>query len=144
MSSGDKFLRRYTDLTSLFYLLSTQTLTLLSPQKWEDRNDSFYLDLYKKRKQLKSLLALCFTAAPERYHLWQVFGARESGVRIRFRREDLMSEIKRYPELRVDAVDYVKLDEIENLSQPIGKFPFLKRIGFQDEKEFRIIYEPAT
>ena len=55
-----------------------------------------------------------------------------------------MNEIKRYPELKTDAVDYVKLDEIENLSRPIGKFPFLKRIGFQDEKEFRIIYESAT
>jgi hypothetical protein len=44
MSSGDKFLRRYTDLAALFYLLSTQKLTLLEPRKWEDKNDSFYLD----------------------------------------------------------------------------------------------------
>ena len=50
MSDSGKFLRRYTDLTSLFYLLSTQTLTLLDPQKWEDKNDSFYLDLYKKKR----------------------------------------------------------------------------------------------
>jgi hypothetical protein len=144
MSSDGKFLRRYTDLTALFYILKTRTLTLLNPQKWEDNNDSYYLDLYKKHKHLKSLLALCFTAAPERYHLWQVFGARESGVRIRFKRRDLLKEIGRCPELRAEPVDYVKLDKIQNLTRSIDKFPFLKRIGFQDEKEFRIIYESCT
>jgi hypothetical protein len=57
--SGD-YLRRYTDLTALIYLLRKRKLTLLDPSSWDDSNDSHYLTLYKEKRKLKSVLALCF------------------------------------------------------------------------------------
>ncbi len=34
-----RYLRRYSELTALFYLLSTRKLTLVDPKSWEDGND---------------------------------------------------------------------------------------------------------
>ena len=48
---AERFLRRYTTLPSLLY-----TLTLLDPQSWDDKNDSYYRQLYKEKKRLKSVL----------------------------------------------------------------------------------------
>lgn len=73
--SGD-YLRRYTDLTALIYLLRKRKLTLLDPGSWDDSNDSHYLTLYKEKRKLKSVLALCFMQTDERYHHWSVIRAR--------------------------------------------------------------------
>jgi hypothetical protein len=59
-----KFLRRYTNL------LKEQKITLLDPESWEDKNDSHFMSLYRKKKSLKSVLALCFTQASETFHHW--------------------------------------------------------------------------
>lgn len=61
------FLRRYTDLPALIYLLSERKLTLLDPKSWDDQNDAYYLELYREKKRLSSVLALCFTQASETY-----------------------------------------------------------------------------
>jgi hypothetical protein len=144
LSNEQFYLRRYTDLPGLLYLLKTRSITLLDPKRWDDKNDSFYFSLYKKHRRLKSVLALCFTEASERYHFWHVFGARSSGVRIRFRRRELLETIKRQGGVQAGPVDYVTLEKIADLTPSIDRFPFLKRYGFQDEKEFRIIYESST
>ena len=60
-----KFLRRYTNLPALLYLLRERKITLLDPASWDDKNDSYFLSLYHQKKQLKSVLALCFTPAFE-------------------------------------------------------------------------------
>jgi hypothetical protein len=144
MTKNRKYLRRYTDLSALFYLLAEEKVTLLDPQSWDDRNDSYYLSLYKKYKKLKSVLALCFTEASERYHFWRVFGAGSSGVRIRFKRSDLLSVVKEKPGLRMEPVEYMELDKIGKTALPIDKFPFVKRYAFRDEQEFRMVYETKT
>jgi hypothetical protein len=144
MTKRPRYLRRYTDLAALFYLLNKQSITLLDPQTWDDRNDSYYLRLYKKKRKLKSVLALCFTEHSERYHFWRVFGAGSSGVRIRFRRADLLEAVEEQSGLRYQTVEYVKLSRIGEVSVPVSEFPFVKRYGFQDEKEFRMIYESES
>ncbi len=50
-----KYLRRYTDIPALIYLLSERKITLLDPQSWDDSNDSYYLSLYREKKNLKSV-----------------------------------------------------------------------------------------
>lgn len=168
-----RYVRRYTNLESLRYLLCTKAITLIDPQEWDDRNDSHYLRLYKKEKKLKSLLVLCLTRVTERYHLWKVFGHEQKvrsrsapirllcgpykhnsplaniGVRIRFDRKDLIQAMRNHRGVRWDDVEYLTLSQIGRLAQerqndPLASFPFLKRYGFQDEKEFRIIYESKT
>jgi hypothetical protein len=91
--SGD-YLRRYTDLTALIYLLRNSKLTLLDPNSWDDSNDSYYLTLYREKRKLKSVLALCFTETDERYHYWRVFASGASGVCIRFNRSGLAAAVQ--------------------------------------------------
>ena len=79
-----KFLRRYTNMTTLIYMLKEKKITLLNPEKWDDKNDAYYMSLYKKKGSLKSILALCFTQVPERYHHWRVFAGGPDGVCVRF------------------------------------------------------------
>jgi hypothetical protein len=74
------FLRRYCDLTALIYLLTERAITLLDPVSWDDSNDSHYAALYKEKKELEAVLALCFTETDERYHYWRVSASGASGV----------------------------------------------------------------
>jgi len=142
MKRKPKSLRRYTDLTSLFYLLSERKLTLRDPGNWDDANDRYYLGLYKSSKNLQSVLALCFLGASERYHFWQIFAPGRSGVRIRFKTSELFRAVSGQPGLRMERVRYRLLDDIASV--PIDQFPFVKRYGFKDEYEFRMVYESRT
>jgi hypothetical protein len=140
----DQILRRYTALPQLFHMLATRTITLLSPESWDDRNDASFLESYKERKQLKSVLALCFTAAPEQYHHWKVFAAGSSGVRIEFDGTRLLEQVRRTePAVRAGPVIYKKIDEIRADRPTRDELPFIKRYPFRDEMEFRIVYEDS-
>src|SRR5579871_1937831 len=95
-STAPRLLRRYTDLPSLFRLLATRQITLIDPRSWDDRNDTFYMAQYKERKQLSSLLALCFSMAPETYHHWYIFTKGSSGVCIQFRHDAFLDHVQQY------------------------------------------------
>jgi hypothetical protein len=137
------YLRRYTDLTALIYLLRLRKLTLLDPSSWDDSNDSYYLTLYKEKRKLKSVLALCFTETDERYHYWRVFAPGASGVCIQFSRSELLGAVGGQSRLRVEPVRYLKLDDMRNKRLKSADLPFLKRFAFQHESEVRMIYESA-
>ena len=44
-------------------------------------------------------------------------------------------------QFRVGPVKYSRIDELESNPPSLDKWPFLKRLPFADEAEFRIIYE---
>jgi hypothetical protein len=139
-----KFLRRYVDLPALIYLLSERKITFLDPQSWDDSNDAYYLGLYQKKKNLKCVLAVCFTQTTETYHHWRVFAGGSSGVCIRFIRPDLINAVKNRPGLKAKSVRYLTLPEIRDMRMKTRELPFLKRYPFEQEKEFRIIYESRS
>ncbi len=143
-SSVHTILRRYTDLPALIYILKERKITLLDPQSWEDSNDSYYLRLYREKKGLRSVLALCFTQANETYHHWRIFANGPSGVCISFRRQDLLHTVRRIPGLKARAVKYLRLEEIREKELSVRDLPFLKRYAFGNENEFRLIYESRT
>lgn len=134
------YLRRYTDLTALIYLLSTKTITLLDPQSWDDSNDSHYLEVYRDKSGLQSVLALCFTETDERYHYWRVFGSAASGVCIRFRRKLLLAAVRKQHGIKSGPVQYVKLAKIDGPAPALQRLPFIKRWAFKDEREYRLIF----
>jgi hypothetical protein len=143
MATLRNYLRRYTDLPSLLHLLRTQQITLLDPQNWDDKNDSYFLKLYKEKFGLRSVLVLCFTRTSEKYHHWRVFANGASGICISFRRESLLRAVRKIGKIRTGEVRYLKLDEIEKMKLKARDLPFLKRYPFEHEEEFRIVFESS-
>jgi hypothetical protein len=138
------YLRRYTNLPALLYVLKRRKITLLDPQTWDDKNDSHFLSLYKEKKKLKTVLALCFADASETYHHWRVFADGSSGVCIRFKRKELLRAIAKQPGVRRRSVEYLALTDIKSKKPQLKDLPFLKRAPYVDEGEFRIIFESET
>ncbi|HWX56595.1 MAG TPA: DUF2971 domain-containing protein [Verrucomicrobiae bacterium] len=135
------YLRRYTDLPSLIYLLSEKRLTLLDPETWDDKNDSHFLQLYQEKKRLQSVLALCFTQTSETYHHWRVFASGASGVCISFNRRHLIEAVRKQQGVRSGPVKYLRLAEMRRMKLATRDLPFLKRYPFEQENEFRIVFE---
>ncbi len=135
------FLRRYTNLPALIYLLNEKKISLLDPTSWDDSNDSHYLSVYKSRKGLKTLLALCFTQVDETYHHWKVFADGSSGICIKFNRTTLISSVEKCAGVRTGKVEYLTLEEARKRNPTIDELPFIKRYAFEDEDEFRVIFE---
>ena len=47
-----KFLRRYTNIPALIYLLREAKITLLNSDNWDDKNDLHYMTLYLRKNHL--------------------------------------------------------------------------------------------
>jgi len=141
MATLENFVRRYTDLPALIAMLVERQITLLDPDTWDDKNDSYFLRVYKEKKRLQSVLALCFTQNTETYHHWRVFASGSSGVSITFRRHELVRAIRKTVGVRTGRVRYLKVGEIRNRMPAINTLPFLKRYPFEQENEFRVIFE---
>jgi len=136
-----KYLRRYTSLPVLLDMLTHKRITLLDPVSWEDRNDSFYIEKYRERKGLKTVLALCFTEKTETFHHWKVFAGESSGVCIRFIRNELLDCLQKKPGIQCGSVSYHFMRDLQDTPPSLTTLPFLKRKQYEDEAEFRIIYE---
>lgn len=141
---SEDYLRRYTDLTSLIFLLHTQKITLLDPASWDDKNDSHYLAQYKEKRKLKSVLAVCLMQSDERYHHWSVFAPGPGGVCIKFKREELLAAMRKHSHMHMRPVTYMKLNEIRRKKLKVAELPFLKRQAFEHEDEFRIVHTSKT
>ena len=94
-----------------------------------------------KKKKLGSVLALCFTQTSERYHHWRVFAHGSGGVCESFKRSELVKAVKPVPDLRCESVTYLRLNQIRRRTLDPEELPFLKRYPFQDEREFRMVWE---
>jgi hypothetical protein len=140
----NRFLRRYTNLPALLYTLCERKLTLLDPQTWNDKNDSHYLSVYRDRNSLKCVLALCFTQISETYHHWRVFADGSSGVCISFHRDKLIAALQKQSGVTMKDVEYLKVKKLETKKLKIAELPFLKRYPYEDECEFRVLYESKT
>lgn len=135
-----KFVRRYTTLSSALDTLNNRMLTLLSTTKWDDTNDAYFMEIYRTEAKLGSVLALCCTMATETYHHWRVFTQGLEGVCLEFDRGRLEAAIGRMPELVAGPVEYKLVKDLERLSaKDINRLPFIKRDGYSDEREWRVI-----
>ena len=140
MENNEK-LRRYTTLPILLDMLANRHITLLDPSSWEDRNDSFFLETYRTKKKLKTLLALCFTMRGETFHHWKVFAGNASGVCVRFHGDRLLDCFNGKQGVRTGKVKYILTRDLKEKPPKPIELPFLKRKQYEDEKEFRILYE---
>lgn len=140
MSANPNMLLRYTDLTALFDILENRRIALLDHRSWDDKNDTNYLEIYKERRKLSTLLALCLTETGETFHHWRVFSNGSSGVCIVFRKEELKQVFSGTPAIRMGRVKYKEIEQLRQDRPVTQQLPFIKRYPYRDEKEFRIIY----
>jgi hypothetical protein len=139
-----RYLRRYSNVPALLYLLRHRKITLLDPASWPDTNDSYFLALYRDKEEFKSVLALCFTQASETFHHWGVFAAGSSGICIEFDQDSLLKAVTKISGIRIGKVKYLTIRDIRIKTLKTRDLPFLKRYPYQDEREFRIVYESKT
>jgi len=137
---SEPILRRYTNLASALHVIQNRCLTLLSPTTWDDRNDAFYMGEYKRRKEAKSVLALCFANAPETYHHWRVFSHGSDGACIEFDRIRLKDALPNDERIRAGSVNYKTISQAKSAHLGVDDLPFVKRFAFKDESEFRVLY----
>lgn len=142
--SPKSFLNRYTTLPVLLDILVRQRITLLSPNSWEDRNDAYYLEQYKLKRKLKTVVALCFSQCRETFHHWKIFAGGAGGVCIEFDREKLLAGVRRKKGFCCRPVVYQFIRDVKSNKPAISDWPFLKRKPYRDEREFRIVYEDAN
>lgn len=143
-ASVPTYLRRYTDLPALLNMLSAKQITLLDPKTWDDRNDSFFMSLYKEHKSLKTLLALCFSQTAETYHHWRVFSNGPAGVCIVFDRAALLKSVQQNSGVLCSGIEYLTLKDAKAKRLKTEELPFVKRYGFKPEKEFRVVFESSV
>jgi hypothetical protein len=133
-------LKRYTSISAVIDMLCRKELALLDPQNWDDRNDRHFMNLYKKHTKAKGLYAACFTQVAETYHHWHIFGGGKEGACVEFRRSDFEKHIKGNPNLTADEVSYCYIDHAEEMTNVgANRLPFMKRMGFEPEAEYRLV-----
>ena len=137
-----RYIRRYTSLAAVIDILRRKEMALLDPQNWDDRNDRYFMSLYKEQRGIKGLYGLCACMAGETYHHWRVFTGFADGACVELQRAPLENILSSRPEFRFGKVDYLLLKKVEKLTKrDVNRLPFIKRQGFRDEKEYRIIAE---
>jgi hypothetical protein len=122
-------------------MLRERRITLLDPETWDDKNDAYFLKLYKQKLNHSSVLVLCFTRTTETYHHWKVFANGASGVCISFKRRELLYAVNKQKGLRIGNVKYLKLNQLGARNTKAKELPFLKRFPFAHENEFRMVVE---
>ena len=138
------FLNRYTSLPIALDVLANRHITLLSPDTWEDRNDAYYLEQYKLKRKLGTLVAVCFSICSETFHHWKVFSSGPAGVCLEFNTQRLLQAFDQDRGFSTGLVEYCLIKDVKQKKPALKRWPFLKRRAFRDEQEFRILYESRT
>jgi len=137
-------MRRYTNLASALHILHNRSLTLLSPETWDDRNDTFLMSEYKRLKGAKTVLAICIADREETYHHWQVFSRGSDGVCIQFDRPKLLAAFNAAGGITHRYVEYELVTKANAMRDvDLERLPFMKRWPYGDEKEYRAVYVSA-
>jgi len=146
----EQLIWRYTSIPGVIDTLRRRQLSLLDPQAWDDRNDRHFMLLYKERRKANSMYAMCAAMCPETYHHWRVFtGIGSGGACIVLHREPLEDRLRNVglpngDRVRCGEVEYLSLKGTQDLDPTdMNRLPFLKRVGFQDEDEYRIVVESS-
>lgn len=145
MTNKPETVTRYSSIAHVIDCLARKELPLLDPKSWIDRNDSLFMDFYRQHRKVPAVFAACATRSKETYHHWHVFAGQAAGAAIEFDRQKLEAHLralqKQRHKLRFGIVRYLTLKRIEGGEAELQDFPFVKRWGFQAEKEYRIISE---
>lgn len=65
MAKLERLIRRYSSIAATIDILRRKELPLLDPQNWDDRNDRYFMNLYREKKDLGGLYGLCAATCSE-------------------------------------------------------------------------------
>jgi len=109
---------------------------------WCDHNDRKNLEIYEKHID-KKIYVMCFVQDQESHFYWDSIGG-GTDCRISFNGPKLIEKLKNTG-IRWGSMNYVKLNdlpkEIKKKTFKLNDVPFLKRQPYNQEKEFRIVWE---
>lgn len=138
-------LRRYTDLAAAIHVLESRSVTLTDPDRWDDGNDRFGMSEYKRRNELKTLLAICFADCSETYHHWRVFTEGKSGICLEIEKAPFLERVSTLDGFHHRKVHYRKLNLLKGDSKwDLADLPFIKRAPYKPEQELRVVYCSKT
>jgi len=121
-------------------MLVNKRLSLLSYNSWTDVNDRRALSIYQSKLNYGFVGAMCLTQIGETFHHWQIFAGGSSGVCVVFDKTKFTSMFQNKGHFLTNSVEYILLDKINSLdATDIHRLPFIKRWGFRDEREYRVI-----
>jgi len=146
MKQQKQFLNRYTHFSYLCKMLEKRELVIPSWKKWRDRNDSHSIKEYQRLERDRNIFALCMTNADETYHHWRVFTRQTFGVCLRFDKTRMIEWVKSQREsptmgrVEMKRVVYFELESFDTDVVKVQHLPFLKRWGYRDEREWRLMY----
>lgn len=144
MTSSGKTYRRYTNLAAAIHMLQTKQITLLTPEKWDDGNDRHFMEVYKDKRNLETLVAICLAKDADTYGHWRVFSPNGDGVCVVLRKDLLIASFEGVPGIRHGEVDYREIRHLRSDPPAVYELPFLKRWPYRSEGEYRILYEHAS
>jgi hypothetical protein len=137
-------LNRFTTLPVLLDMLTKKRLTFSDPKFWDDENDTELLEIYRKKKNVNTLLALCFLEDYETIHHWKTFAGGINGCCIEF---DKVMLTKLFSDHKSDSVKFgsvvykkIECSEDGAIDDCEDMIPFKKRWPYRFEKEFRAIW----
>lgn len=93
-------------------MLSNRQLSLLNSDFWDDRNDRYFMNLYKEHHDIASLYALCASLSYETYLHWRVFTAGAERGCVEILRAPLEQDMRKNPSVRFDEVKYLTLKDL--------------------------------
>lgn len=137
MKSAIKKLNRFTTFPFLIDLLTRKKLTLLNPAFWEDFNDRETIEIYRQRVDAASIYALCLTHKNETIHHWNAFANGTSGCCIEFSPRKLFNILDNEEAVIYGEAEYISINNLPDFE--IQQLPFVKRLAFNPENEYRII-----
>jgi hypothetical protein len=138
-------LNRYTTLPILLDYLERKKLVLLDPSlTWDDKNDTLIIEEYKKAAKIEKLFALCFSHKSETIHHWKTFANGSSGCCIEFDGKKLIEIFDVTKNLKHGIVNYKKINDTRPSTFALKDIPFIKRVPYTTENEYRVIWEGTT
>lgn len=137
-------LRRYTSIPAVLDTLQRRQTSLLEPASWSDRNDREIMRAYAERTPSRRAFAYCMAIGNETAHHWQVFADRGRGACIVFDRDRLLHALAGDSAIRHREVAYVNWRTLSPAMRTYENLPFLKRVVFRYEREYRVVATPPA
>ncbi len=136
-----KILNHYTKLFYMLQMIIEKKIFLTKPCTWEDKNDVEAMKQYQCAVGRGNIYAICFEGRRETIHHWKAYAGGVTGCCIEFNKENLINHLKDQDDsIKYGNVNYLEIKKLKVSNFHIDCLPFIKRIPYQFEHEYRVIW----